>query len=94
MLAGQGIHSLQEAGTVSIHYTPSRISIPLLGIYPTWETLLAQIFILVSFVLIPLGGQLKNAASLQEYYRHLCPLNCSGSQYDQIQQRPILRSSH
>lgn len=47
VLAGKGIHSFQEAGIISTH----EVAIPsleLLGIYPTFETLLAQALVLLA----------------------------------------------
>ncbi|MDR9375260.1 MAG: FTR1 family protein [Schleiferiaceae bacterium] len=47
ILAGKGIHALQEAGSVSISVLPAHFSIDALGVYATWETLLAQAAILL-----------------------------------------------
>lgn len=56
VLAGKGIHSLQEAGILPISFTWSWLRVDLLGVYPTVETILAQAIILVallSFMLLP-----------------------------------------
>lgn len=47
MLAGKGIHALQEAGMVSITTLPVNLRISLIGLYPSWETVSGQIFTLV-----------------------------------------------
>lgn len=43
ILMGRGIHSLQESGWISVSYIPSIFRAEWLGIYPTIETILAQI---------------------------------------------------
>ena len=48
---GKGFHSLQESGWVSVTGIPSLFRIDWLGIYPTLETILAQIGLLL-FILI------------------------------------------
>ena len=50
ILAGKGIHSLQEAGWLSSHASPLSLRVELLGMFPTTETLLAQllVFLLVA----------------------------------------------
>lgn len=47
ILIGKGVRSLQEAGYVNIESLAANWSIPTLGIYATWPTLLAQISVLV-----------------------------------------------
>lgn len=49
--AGGGVKELQEAGVVSVTAAPVP-TIDLLGVYPTWETLLPQIVL----VLLAIGG--------------------------------------
>lgn len=46
ILIGKGIRSLQEAGYMEITTFPWNLNIPLLGIYPTWSTIAAQLLIL------------------------------------------------
>ncbi len=46
ILVGKGIRSLQEAGYMNIESLAANWSIPTLGIYATWPTLLAQISVL------------------------------------------------
>lgn len=56
VLAGKGIHALQEAGVLPVSFTWSWLRVDLLGVYPTVETILAQAVILVallSFMLLP-----------------------------------------
>lgn len=46
ILAGKGIHSLQEVGLVPVHGMPL-FRLEQLGIYPTWETTIAQVIVLL-----------------------------------------------
>ncbi|WP_235605944.1 FTR1 family protein [Rhodanobacter thiooxydans] len=46
VLTGKGVASLQEAGWVAVRLAPAP-HIELLGIYPTWETLLAQLVLVL-----------------------------------------------
>ena len=52
MLAGKGVHALQEAGVVSISMLPVDIRLSFLGIYPSWETILSQVFILILVLIL------------------------------------------
>ncbi len=52
ILAGKGIHSLQEIGWVSVIPIPSVFQLSVIGLYPTLQTLLAQIIILIILILI------------------------------------------
>lgn len=61
ILAGKGIHSLQEVGLVSIHGMPL-FRLEQLGIYPTWETTLTQVLVL----LIVIGIQNINLGAKPE----------------------------
>lgn len=47
ILTGKGVHSLQESGLISVHSLPSWIQADWLGIYPTFESLTAQIILLL-----------------------------------------------
>jgi high-affinity iron transporter len=46
VLAGQGIHAIQEGGYMDIRSFPLNLKAPFLGIYPTYETLSTQILVL------------------------------------------------
>ncbi|MBI4041307.1 MAG: cytochrome c/FTR1 family iron permease, partial [Deltaproteobacteria bacterium] len=46
ILTGKGFHALQETGLLSITQTPVSWRFDLLGVYPTVETLLPQLFVL------------------------------------------------
>jgi high-affinity iron transporter len=46
ILIGKGIRSLQEAGYIDIGSLPFHWSIPTLGLYATWPTILAQVAII------------------------------------------------
>lgn len=52
ILTGKGLHAFQETGTLSITNSPSSFHLTLFGVYPTWETLLAQIGILALVVML------------------------------------------
>ena len=52
VLIGKGFNAIQEAGLISISAAPFNLRISLLGIYPTLETIGAQLFILVLVVLV------------------------------------------
>jgi high-affinity iron transporter len=45
---GTGIHALQVAGTVSVSPIPLLPALPMIGFYPTWETTVPQLFLLVA----------------------------------------------
>lgn len=48
VFVGQGLHNLQEAGLVNL--TPvSFITFPIFGIYPSFQTLLSQLFLMLVF---------------------------------------------
>ncbi|ATW28861.1 iron permease [Candidatus Formimonas warabiya] len=44
---GSGIKELQEGNVIGVTSVPGISSVDLLGIYPTWETLIPQIFLLI-----------------------------------------------
>jgi hypothetical protein len=46
ILMGKGLHSLQETGALSVTAAPLHTHLDLLGIFPTWETLTAQLLVL------------------------------------------------
>lgn len=50
ILTGKGLHSFQETGTLSVTSTPGVLHATLLGVYPTWETLVSQVMILALVV--------------------------------------------
>lgn len=52
ILIGKGIHSLQEAGFVGVSTASIPVRIDLLGIYPSYQTLLAQLFLIGLFGLL------------------------------------------
>lgn len=51
ILVGKGVHALQESGWISINSIPSMFRSDWLGIYPTIETLLAQIGVIVLIII-------------------------------------------
>lgn len=42
ILVGKGIHSFQEAGTISVNLLPVNLRADVIGLYPTWETIISQ----------------------------------------------------
>lgn len=57
VLAGQGIHALQESGLLSITAMPVNIRLGMLGIFPTIETVIAQLISLVASVVLFIYGK-------------------------------------
>jgi high-affinity iron transporter len=49
VLAGKGMHSLQEAGLVSVTQMPLNVRFDLLGVYPSVQTMAVQLFIAALF---------------------------------------------
>lgn len=47
ILMGKGIHSIQESGLISVHALPSWVQADWLGIYPTVETIMGQLGLLI-----------------------------------------------
>lgn len=52
ILIGKGVHALQEAGILGMTIFPVKLRIELLGIFPSWETMLAQIVVLIASIVI------------------------------------------
>lgn len=52
VLIGKGVHAIQEAGAISISIIPVDFSIDAIGLYPTWESLLAQVFVVALIVVL------------------------------------------
>ncbi|MEQ8882732.1 MAG: FTR1 family protein [Cyclobacteriaceae bacterium] len=52
ILIGKGVHSIQEAGWLSITGFPVSVSVDWLGIYPTFETVTAQVALLMLMLLL------------------------------------------
>ena len=50
ILMGQGIHALQEGGYIGINSFPINLRIPILGIYPTIESILSQVGIVLLII--------------------------------------------
>jgi high-affinity iron transporter len=46
ILTGKGIHALQEAGVLGISSTPFNARWSLIGLYPAWESIIAQVLII------------------------------------------------
>jgi high-affinity iron transporter len=43
VLVGKGVHAIQEAGYISISAFPRNLRITLLGVYPTIQSIIAQL---------------------------------------------------
>lgn len=52
ILVGKGVHAIQETGIFSITAFPVHFRIDFLGVYPTIETLLSQLVVLVLIVIL------------------------------------------
>ncbi len=52
ILTGKGIHALQEAGNISISIMPVNLRLSFIGLYPTWESFLAQLGILALIIFL------------------------------------------
>lgn len=52
ILIGKGVHSLQEAGIVGVDTANIPIRIDLLGFYPSYQTILAQLFLICLFAVL------------------------------------------
>ncbi len=58
ILAGKGLHALQETGTFFVTVTPWGWTTDLLGVYATWEIVIAQLLTgVLVFVLWRLGSR-------------------------------------
>jgi len=49
ILAGKGAHSLQEAGILSVSSLPLNFRVDLVGIYPSVQTIVAQVAVIAAF---------------------------------------------
>lgn len=63
IFTGGGIKELQEGGVVSATVVPGMTSVDLLGIYPTVETLAAQVLVLALIVALSVAGVRKARAT-------------------------------
>lgn len=52
VLAGKGIQAFQESGYMSITQIPIKLNFPLIGFYPTIETTIAQLFVLLLTIVL------------------------------------------
>ena len=52
VLAGKGIQAFQESGYMSITQIPIKLNLPLIGFYPTMETTIAQLFVLLLTIIL------------------------------------------
>lgn len=61
ILTGKGVHALQEAALVGMNVFPVKLRIELLGIFPSWESITAQVVVLVASILIWKNAGKKSA---------------------------------
>lgn len=59
VLMGKGLHSLQEAGLVGVTTFPVSLRLDLLGVYPSFQTLIAQLALILLFLGLFLWEQSK-----------------------------------
>lgn len=57
ILVGKGVHAIQETGIFSITAFPVNIRLDFFGIYPTMETFLSQLVVLILVVILYQWGQ-------------------------------------
>ncbi|HCQ16408.1 MAG TPA: iron permease [Cryomorphaceae bacterium] len=71
VLVGKGIHAIQEAGTISISTMPVNLRLDWIGLYPTWETFLAQMAILILIVFLwNIGNKSQAKATATAHQSH------------------------
>lgn len=63
VLAGKGVHSLQEAGALGISSLPWSPRIDLLGLYPSVQTLTAQLIVVLIFAIVLLKDRQPSRSS-------------------------------
>ena len=63
VLAGQGVHAIQEGGYIDIHSFPLNLRIPTLGIYPTMESICTQLAVLVGIIILWIFGNRKSTTN-------------------------------
>ncbi len=63
VLAGKGIHSLQEAGFVPISTLAIPLRLDLVGLYPSIQTLAVQAIVIVVFSFLLLSDRIKSSAA-------------------------------
>jgi len=52
VLIGKGVHALHEAGLIPMTILPLKLRVELVGVFPTLESVVAQILVLVAAILI------------------------------------------
>ncbi len=62
ILSGKGIHAFQETDVISVSTPPIAPRFDLLGLYPTWETILTQVAVLGTVVILWSYGKKSHAA--------------------------------
>lgn len=66
ILAGKAVHSLQEAGIVNTTLIPWNIRFDTLGLFPTWQTISAQVItFLIAMILININTRTAPAPETQ-----------------------------
>ena len=62
ILTGKGVHSLQESGLITSTPAVSYLRWELAGLYPSWETLIAQVSVLALVVILWIRGKIPSPA--------------------------------
>jgi high-affinity iron transporter len=58
---GESIHSLQVSATLGAHVAPSLPTIGWLGMYPTWETFIPQLVVLILMIFNLIRTEVRSA---------------------------------
>ncbi|WP_309087970.1 hypothetical protein [Domibacillus sp.] len=59
----KSIHSLQAAGVIDTHTAPAVPFIDVIGLYPTLETMLPQVILLIIMVILALWFKKQESAA-------------------------------
>jgi high-affinity iron transporter len=59
VLVGKGTHSLQEAGVIPVSTLPLNVRVDLIGLYPSYQTVLMQAAVLFLFGFLFLNDRRK-----------------------------------
>lgn len=61
VLTGKGVHSLQESGWISVAQLPEFLRVEWLGIYPTLQSILSQIGLILLIIIVYLINERKHS---------------------------------
>jgi len=63
ILAGKGFHSIQETGLLGVTSVPFSFRFELAGVYPTFQTLTAQVVVAFLVIMLWIYGRKPSEAS-------------------------------